>query len=139
MPGLLQDIIELLSFRRKSPLAGDLNAKHPFWNSTVSKPSGMKLLNLLHINEFEISASQCPTHYSLVGNGYVLGIVEQKNVRLSEVIVCDILDSGHLPIVFHLLDHVRTRNLWDLVDKFTDWGQFQSLASELISPRIQIN
>jgi hypothetical protein len=35
--------------------------------------------------------------------------------------------------------HVRTRNLSDLVNKFTDWEQFQSLGSELISPRIQIN
>jgi hypothetical protein len=34
------DIIELLNLRRKSLLAGDLNAKHPFWNGTVSNPSG---------------------------------------------------------------------------------------------------
>jgi hypothetical protein len=34
------DITELLSFRRKSILAGDINAKHPFWNSAVSNPSG---------------------------------------------------------------------------------------------------
>jgi hypothetical protein len=44
------DITELLSFRHKSLLKEDLNAKHPFWNSIVSGPSGMKLLNLLHIN-----------------------------------------------------------------------------------------
>jgi hypothetical protein len=50
------DITELLSFRYKSIVAGDLNAKHPFWNSVVSNISGSKLLNLLHINEFEISA-----------------------------------------------------------------------------------
>jgi hypothetical protein len=42
-------------------------------------------------------------------------------------------------IVFRLLDHVRTRNLLDPVDEFTDWEPFQSLASELISPRKQIN
>jgi hypothetical protein len=28
-----------------------------------------------------------------------------KNVRLTEIIVSDILDSGHLPTVLHLLDH----------------------------------
>jgi hypothetical protein len=44
-----------------------------------------------------------------------------------------------VPIVFHLLDHIRTVNLSDPVEKFTDWKRFQSLASELISPRIQIN
>jgi hypothetical protein len=46
------DIIELLSFR----LAGDLNVKHPVWNSVVSNTSCAKLLDLLHINEFEMSA-----------------------------------------------------------------------------------
>jgi hypothetical protein len=51
----------------------------------------------------------------------------------------DILDSNHLPIIFYLLDNIRTRNLPDLVDKFTDWERFQSLASELISPRTKIN
>jgi hypothetical protein len=53
--------------------------------------------------------------------------------------VTDILDSDRLLIVFHLLDHIKTRNLLDPADKFTDWELFQSLASELISPRIQIN
>jgi hypothetical protein len=50
-----------------------------------------------------------------------------------------ILDSDHLPIVFHILDHVEIRNLSEPVEKFTDWEQFQSLASEPISPRIEIN
>jgi hypothetical protein len=121
------DIIKLLSFRHKSLLAGNLNA------------SGAKLLDLLHINAIEISAPQCPTHYHPAGNGDVLDIALHENVRLSEVTVSDILDSDHLPIVFHFLDHVRTRNLSDLVYKFTDWERVQSLGSELISPRIQIN
>jgi hypothetical protein len=99
----------------------------------------VKLLNLLHINEFEISAPQCPTHYFPAGNGDVLDIVVYKNVQLSEVIVSDILDPDHLPIIYHFLDCVRTRNISDLIDKFTDLERFQGLASELISTRIQIN
>jgi hypothetical protein len=47
-----------------SALASDLNAKHPFWISAVSNPSGEKLLDLLDVNEFEVSVPQCPTHYS---------------------------------------------------------------------------
>jgi hypothetical protein len=127
------DITELLSFRRKSLLAGDRTAKHPFWNGVVPNPSGPKLLNLLNLNEFELSALQCPTHHSAVGNGM------QKNIQLSEVIVFDILGSDHIPIIFHLLDHIRTRNLLDPVDKFMDWEWFQSLVSELILHRIKIN
>jgi hypothetical protein len=38
------DIVELLKFRHKSLLAGDLNAKHPFETSAVLRHSGEKLL-----------------------------------------------------------------------------------------------
>jgi hypothetical protein len=39
-------------------LAGNLNAKDPFWNSAVSNPSGEKLVALFDLSEFEISAPQ---------------------------------------------------------------------------------
>jgi hypothetical protein len=79
------------------------------------------------------------THYSPAANGDVLDFIMHKNIQMSEVIFSEILDSVHILIIFHLLDHIRDRNLLDPVDKFTDWEQFQSLASELISPTIQIN
>jgi hypothetical protein len=47
---------ELSNFRRKLILAGDLNAKHPFWNSAVSNPSDEKLMELFESNYFGISA-----------------------------------------------------------------------------------
>jgi hypothetical protein len=98
------DVTELLGFRYKSVLAGDLNAKHPFWNSAVSNRSVEKLLELFDSSDFENSAPQCPTHYSPAGNGDVLDIVVHQNVRLSQGIVSDALDSDHLPILFHILD-----------------------------------
>jgi hypothetical protein len=55
------------------------------------------------------------------------------------VTVSNILDSDHLPILFHILDHVKIRNLSEPIEKYTDWEQFQSLASDLISPRLEIN
>jgi hypothetical protein len=69
------DIAELLSFRKKCILAGDLNAKHPFWNSTFSNPSGEEVLKWSDLDNFEISAPQSPTHYTPAGNGDVLDIV----------------------------------------------------------------
>jgi hypothetical protein len=57
---------------------------------------------------------------------------------VSDVIVSDILDSDHLPIIFHILDNVKIRNLSDPIEKFTDWDLFQSLAPELISHKIVI-
>jgi hypothetical protein len=130
------DIIRLLSFRLE---AGDLNAKYLFWNKVVSNTLFAKQLDSLHINEIEISTPHYPTHHCPAGNGDVLNIVANKNFQLSEIIVSYVLDSDHIPIDFHLMDHIKNRTLSDSVDEFIDWERFQSLAYELILPRIQIN
>jgi hypothetical protein len=62
-----------------------------------------------------------------------------QNIRISDVTVSDILDSDHLPIAFYILDHVKIMNISEPIEKFTDWNRFQSLASELITPKIGIN
>jgi hypothetical protein len=58
---------------------------------------------------------------------------------MAEVIVSDVLNSDHLPILFHILDHVTTRNLSEPIEKFTDWERVQSLASDSVSAKIQFN
>jgi hypothetical protein len=77
-------------------------------------------MDLFYLGEFEISAPQCPTHYSTAGNGDVLDIVVLQNIRLSDFVVSNILDSDHLPIVFHIVDHVIFMNLSEHIEKFTD-------------------
>jgi hypothetical protein len=54
-----------------------------------------------------------------VGNEDVLDIVVHKNIRLSNAIVSDILDTDHLPIIFHILDHVRTINVKAPLEEIT--------------------
>jgi hypothetical protein len=105
----------------------------------VSNASGQKLLQFLDVDNFEMSAPQCPTHYSPVGNGDVLEIIVNKNTRFSNVIVSEILDSDHLPIIFYIMDHIRTTKLLEPLNKFIDWDYFQSLATDVMSPRIEIN
>jgi endonuclease/exonuclease/phosphatase (EEP) superfamily protein YafD len=94
-------------------LIGDLNAKHPVWNSKVSNPRGLKLLDLFVNCNFEISAPQHPTHFLPNGRGDVLDIVIHKDVQLSEARVLDIMDSDHLPIMFCILDHFKDREILD--------------------------
>jgi hypothetical protein len=120
-------------------LAGDLNAKHPVWNSKVSNPSGLKLLDLFVNCNFYISAPQHPTLFVPDGRGDVLDIVVHKNVRLSEVRVLDIMDSDHLPIMFCILDHIKAWEILDPFEKFTDWERFQSFASALVSQIVEMN
>jgi hypothetical protein len=47
--------------------------------------------------------------------------------------------THHLPILFHILDHVSTRDILAPVEIHTNWERFRSLASQLISLRIQID
>jgi hypothetical protein len=75
------DVTELLGFRNKSNLAGDLNVKHTVWNSKVPNPSGLKLLELFVSSDFEISAPQCSTPYTPDGTGDVLDIVVYQDVH----------------------------------------------------------
>jgi hypothetical protein len=63
-----------------SILASDLYAEYPFWNSTISRPSGEKQLGLFDINAVGISASECPKRYSHTGKCDVLGIVVNQNI-----------------------------------------------------------
>jgi hypothetical protein len=133
------DITELLKLRTKSSLPGDLNAKHPVWNSNVSNPSGLKFLDLFVNCNFEISAPQDPTHFVPNVRSDVLDIVVHKDVRLSEVRFLDIMDSDHLPIMICILDHIKAREILGPVKKFTDWERFKNLDSALVSPRVEIN
>jgi hypothetical protein len=71
---------------------------------------------LFDLSEFEISEPKCPTHYSPARNGDVLDIVVQQNIRVSDVIVSDILDLDHLPIIFHILGHIKIRNLTEPIE-----------------------
>jgi hypothetical protein len=55
----------------------------------IFKPFREKLLKLF---DFDISAPQFPTHHFPAGNGDVLDIVVHRNIRLSNVILSDMLD-----------------------------------------------
>jgi hypothetical protein len=46
--------------------------------------------------------------------------VTYENIKLSDVIISEVLDSDHFPIVFHILELVRSRNLSDTNKEYTD-------------------
>jgi hypothetical protein len=110
--GVWNDVtVRALKLCVKCLSAGDLNAKHPFRHSGAhARLSIDKLLGKFDINEFEISASQCTTHCSLVGNGGVLDSVVCHDVIM--------FDTSHLyprfpPLVLTL---VQLYILWPSKD-----------------------
>jgi hypothetical protein len=96
-------------------------------------------LDLFVICNFEISAPRHPTHFVPNGRGDVLDIVVHRDGRLSEVRVLDIMDLDHLFSCFAFWIIVRLGKFWIRLKNFTDWERFQSLASALVSPRVEIN
>jgi hypothetical protein len=132
------DITELLNLRTKSICAGELNAKHPVWNSKASNPSGLKFLDLFVNCNFEISVPLHPTHFVTNGRGDVLDIVVHKGVRLSEVRVLYIMDSVYILIMFCILDDIKARKILDPVEIFSDCERFQRLASALVFSSVEI-
>jgi hypothetical protein len=85
----------------------------------------LTLLELFVSSNFGISAPQCSTHYTADGRGDALDTAVHQQVRLSEIIVAEILDS----VMFSILDPL------DPIEKLTDWELFQNFASELLSTK----
>jgi len=56
------DIDNLLDFDHPTILAGDMNAKHPFWNSRRTNATGLTLLNHMEENNYFIFTPDTPTH-----------------------------------------------------------------------------
>jgi hypothetical protein len=73
---------DLLGFKNKLILRGDVNTKHRVPNSKVSNPSGLKLLELFVSYSIEMSAPQCPKHYTPDGRGDVLNIRTSDSQKL---------------------------------------------------------
>jgi hypothetical protein len=63
-------------------------------------------------------------HYTSVGRDDNLNIVVHQNIQLLGVIVMNVLDSYHLPIMFSILYPVRIRATSDPVEKLMNWEQF---------------
>jgi hypothetical protein len=111
------------------------NVKHPVWNSEVSSPSGLTLLELFVSSNFKFQLHSALRITHLHGRGDALDVVVRQNVRFSEIIVTGTLDSHHLPVTFTILDHLITREALDPIENLTESELFQSLDSELISTK----
>jgi hypothetical protein len=70
--------------------------------------------------------------YFSMANGDVLNIVVHQNIRLLYVIVPDILDSDHLLIIFHILDHLITKE-----SNKTTWKTYR--LEKVPEPSLKIN
>lgn len=60
------DLKLLTNHNGPSILAGDLNSKHPSWNSFSTNTAGRKLLRHSEANNYTIVTPDSPTHYPYI-------------------------------------------------------------------------
>jgi hypothetical protein len=110
--------------------AGDLNAKHPVWNSKVAYPSGVKFLKLLVLtSKFQLHNALAEVMFSTM---YYIGTSDcHTSFSLTSL--------AH--ITYELCLALRTLLEWasDPVEKLTHWELIQSHASKFTPPNIQIH
>ena len=118
------DLDALFDTDDKIILAGDLNCKHPDWNSRIANTNGNALKTILDNRNCMIYAPTEPTHYHGATNSWdVLDVVIVKNLVLTKLprAIPD-LSSDHYPITFQWGDG---STLLKITKYRTNWKKYQ--------------
>lgn len=137
---LKSDIQSLLSLGNSVLLTGDLNSKHPRWNSRVANQRGHDLNRLTdrngaHFMDFEVIAPLRPTRYP-TADGHrpdVLDIAILKGVALQVRSIESLseLASDHRPVLIQLgPDNTRAPETKTVIDWKTLFKRLQSTDPE---------
>lgn len=133
MPLQLTDLEALTNQNLKFIAAGDLNAKHPSWNSRTTNTSGHLLHNHMEsLNSYTICAPDSPTHHSYnpKHTSEVLDIVILNlNDRDFTLTNYNDLSSDHNPIILSISDSITTLNP-PKARKRINWKKYEKYLSE---------
>ena len=117
--------------------AGDINAKHPSWNSTVSNQRGDRLLEHSLAHNYTVAGPVDPTHYHFGNriNAEVLDVTLLRNVDLSyDLQTIQALTSDHDPVLIALGNtalNIQTKLYPD--HHHADWPLFRDQISGSLS------
>lgn len=126
-------------------IIGDLNCKHPTWNSNNRPNSnGTRLFKFLENNQCNLLAPDRYTHYSPAANHKpsIIDLAIVKNItNCRDIKVLDELDSGHLPIILNISNNlnIKSHKLTFLDYSRADWQKFRSLLNNKIDLTTKIN
>ncbi|KAL5241637.1 hypothetical protein ACI65C_009047 [Semiaphis heraclei] len=136
MPLQFTDLEAITNQKLKFIAAGDLNAKHPTWNSRTTNTSGNLLQNhMKSSNSYTICAPVSPTHHSYNPKHApeVLDIViSNLNDRDFTLTNHNDLSSDHNPIILSISDSITPLNP-PKARKRINWKKFEKYLSENLS------
>lgn len=140
---LESDLRSIMSMGNSVILAGDLNCKHPRWNSRISNSKGVRLNAILDGSrnpDIEIVAPTEPTRYPIRqtnDNADVLDIALLKSITLQvrSLEVLAELDSDHRPVLLQLGHDVEDRTI---KRKITDWKRLRDRFQTIDTAKLNI-
>lgn len=130
---LLPSDLEALILLSNIPtiIAGDLNSKHPSWNSKVANTKGRILLAHSRSNSYSVAGPVEPTHFSSRSKGLkgdVLDIALLVNMRHSiQLETLYALSSDHNPVLIDYGDEMVAAPAQERFNlKRANWEKFRS-------------
>lgn len=122
------DYKKILDLNFPTIIAGDLNAKHPSWNSRTINNYGRKLQQLTTTNNIQTLAPTDPTFYGPIGRPDVLDMILHKDIpRNITTQTIPELSSDHNPILIEVGYHMHQPNL--TTKSRIDWPHFKEHIS----------
>lgn len=103
---LTSDLNLLINDAENIIIAGDLNSKHPLWNSRRTNAAGLILYNHLLQNDYTVIAPDTPTHFPSCKKYRpdVLDIAIVRTHLLVHITNLNELSSDHNPILLEFTD-----------------------------------
>lgn len=121
--------------------AGDLNAKHPLWNSHTINQAGISLYQHASSNDYSILAPDSPTHFPTNPHHRpdVLDIALLKTNHHTQINNFNCLSSDHNPIVIEFSSSPISSTP-PSPTRFINWKKFTNqLSTSNISPNPNTN
>lgn len=124
-------------------VAGDFNAKHPYWGSRLTSPRGRQLLNAVSTSKLDVISSGHPTYWptdrkkipDLIDFGITRGI---KREQISATPIYD-LSSDHSPVIIniHLINNLPpVKPIFP--NKNTNWLKYKKYISSHLPQNISL-
>lgn len=137
---LRNDLTALLGLSDSVIIAGDLNAKHPAWNSSTTSSRGKQLFDLCSTMIFDVIAPMSPTHFPHDPTHSVdvldVALLKNINLRLDSIEAIQELSSDHRPVLLKLAPRIGPPDPTQApaTIKVTDWRKVSDCLQSNTSP-----
>lgn len=113
-------------------VAGDMNAKHPYWNCYQSNNNGRALKKYIDNKDYLLLYRDRPTFYpsNTKNRPSTIDLAIAKNIGNIKIDVLNELDSDHLPILIDLNAKIKTQKQREFLNYArADWSRFRNYVN----------